>query len=220
MSLHILAVLLAALCLPAAARAQAANSYELVRGTTGHGSVVIQGTPGDQCTTPATTKTGDAADCPAISVFRFHTCQRAPFCLGGGPANGSVACTSPDVRAGLPDGIHNLRVSATDPSGHASPSAPCIAWRQETTPTARLLTAPTLTFSAGEPATFTCRVDAGAAAPCASPFTTPALTARPHRIEHPGFVARIIRFAIKRYGDVPVRTTLCQAPGTKRPGRC
>ncbi len=40
------------------------------------------------------------------------------------------------------------------------------------------------------------------------------------RVAHPGFIARIIRFTIKHYGDVPVRSALCQAPGAKRPGRC
>jgi len=40
------------------------------------------------------------------------------------------------------------------------------------------------------------------------------------RVSHPGFIARIIRFTIKRYHDVPVRTALCQAPDARKPTRC
>jgi hypothetical protein len=40
------------------------------------------------------------------------------------------------------------------------------------------------------------------------------------RVSHPGFVARIFRFTVKRLGDVPVREELCQSPGAKRPRRC
>jgi hypothetical protein len=40
------------------------------------------------------------------------------------------------------------------------------------------------------------------------------------RVAHPGFVARLFRFTVKRFGAVPVKTELCQPPGAARPGRC
>ena len=40
------------------------------------------------------------------------------------------------------------------------------------------------------------------------------------RVSHPGFVARIFRFTVKRLGDVPEREELCQPPGAKRPRGC
>jgi hypothetical protein len=40
------------------------------------------------------------------------------------------------------------------------------------------------------------------------------------RISHPDFITRLFRFTIKRLGEVPRRTELCQPPRAKRPGRC
>jgi hypothetical protein len=37
------------------------------------------------------------------------------------------------------------------------------------------------------------------------------------RVSHPAFIARIFRFTVKRFGGVPVRTDLCQAPHARRP---
>jgi hypothetical protein len=40
------------------------------------------------------------------------------------------------------------------------------------------------------------------------------------KISHTGLIARVFRFKVVRFGDVPKKTELCQAPGQKRPGRC
>jgi hypothetical protein len=40
------------------------------------------------------------------------------------------------------------------------------------------------------------------------------------RVSHRDFIARVIRFTIRRYHDLPVRTALCQAPGTAKPTDC
>jgi hypothetical protein len=40
------------------------------------------------------------------------------------------------------------------------------------------------------------------------------------RIAHRGYVARVFRFTVKRFGTVPRKAELCQAPGAARPGRC
>lgn len=39
------------------------------------------------------------------------------------------------------------------------------------------------------------------------------------RISRPGFVAKLVRFAIK-LGNPPVKAERCQAPGQARPGPC
>jgi hypothetical protein len=39
-------------------------------------------------------------------------------------------------------------------------------------------------------------------------------------VSHPGSVAKIFRFTVKRLGEIPVRNELCQPPGAKRPRRC
>ena len=40
------------------------------------------------------------------------------------------------------------------------------------------------------------------------------------RASAPGFVAKVRRFRMRARGLQPVRTSLCLAPGKKRPGRC
>jgi len=40
------------------------------------------------------------------------------------------------------------------------------------------------------------------------------------RVSRPSRVTRIVRFTMKRYSDVPVRSELCQAPDAARAGPC
>jgi hypothetical protein len=70
--LAVLAVCLAALLLPAAAHAQAANSYDVVRGVTGHG-IVRANTEAD-CESPAPTPQGTEVHCAIVSALDFDTC--------------------------------------------------------------------------------------------------------------------------------------------------
>ena len=112
-----------------------------------------------------------------------------------------AACPADGTRfAGLGDGTHEFSVRAVfrgafEPAGarHTSPVA-THRWTVDTTPPDTTITsgpldgstvvdvAPTLAFSAGEEVTFTCRIDAGEALPCTSPFTTPALAAGEHSV--------------------------------------
>src|SRR4051794_28775484 len=68
----VVVILLAACCLPATALAQADDSYDLVRGTTGHGKVIAPDTA--DCVTPAPTPQGTEAHCPIVDAFGFETC--------------------------------------------------------------------------------------------------------------------------------------------------
>lgn len=68
----VLAVLLAACCLPATARAQLTDNYDLTRGVTGHG-IVRANTEAD-CESPAATPQGAEVDCPIVSAFGFENC--------------------------------------------------------------------------------------------------------------------------------------------------
>ena len=102
------------------------------------------------------------------------------------------ACASGKAYVGLADGAHTFTVTATDQVGHAtSVSRTWVVDRfaPQTTITggpasgARINADPTFTFSASEPATFTCRVDNGTAAACTSPFSVTGLAEGQHTLE-------------------------------------
>ncbi len=105
-----------------------------------------------------------------------------------------TVCSSPLTLSALNQGPHTFDVRATDAAGNvgavASRSITVDTDAPQTTidsatssPTND--TTPTFTFSSSEPAgaTFECRVDAAAFAPCTSPFTTVALTPGSHTFE-------------------------------------
>jgi hypothetical protein len=94
-------------------------------------------------------------------------------------------CSSPHVWSAIPDGVHNLCVTATDASGLQSADPSCRRWEQETNPTAAIVNRPpnaTSSVNAGftytsnkasHPAdgstlSYECKLDAGAFAPCPS----------------------------------------------------
>jgi hypothetical protein len=111
-------------------------------------------------------------------------------------AGAFTACPATGRRFdGLSDGTHEFAVRAifrgsVEPQDARHPSATATHRRivDTTAPDTAITSgplggttivdvAPTLAFSASEDSTFTCRVDAGPAVPCSSPFTTPPLTA-------------------------------------------
>ncbi|MBA3541346.1 MAG: hypothetical protein H0T79_17170, partial [Deltaproteobacteria bacterium] len=121
------------------------------------------------------------------------------FVVGAGPATTTcqvdtatpVACTSPFTAPTLSNGAHTITVVATDTAGNTGSDAVTIT--VDTTPPTLVLVGPatptndptpTAMFSvtAGGPATLTCKVDSGAFAACASPFTTGTLTDGAHTI--------------------------------------
>jgi hypothetical protein len=105
-----------------------------------------------------------------------------------------AACTSPQTVAALADGDHTFEVRATDPAGNADPTPATRAFTVDTAapdtsvdsgPTGTT-TDPTPTFDLGATetgSTFECRLDGGAWAACATPFTTATLVDGPHTLE-------------------------------------
>src|SRR5919108_496835 len=100
-----------------------------------------------------------------------------------------TACASPQTYGGLGDGRHTFAVTATDGVGNVGPEA-ARSWTIETRPPVVTVTSgppspgnattATLAFSANEPATFECKLDGRAFAPCASPKTYRALARGRH----------------------------------------
>jgi hypothetical protein len=102
-----------------------------------------------------------------------------------------TACATPFATAALGDGPHTFEVRARDAAGNVDPTPATRTWIVDTAaPDTTLLTGPNgtvtsntgaFTFSSPEAsATFECRVDAGAFAPCGTPFTTAVLADGEH----------------------------------------
>jgi hypothetical protein len=102
-------------------------------------------------------------------------------------------CASPLTLPALPDGDHTLEIRAVDQAGNADPSPASSAFTIDTGapqttiesgPSGVIADAtPAFTFSADEPATFACRIDGGAYAPCTSPLTLSSLSDGDHVLE-------------------------------------
>jgi Ca2+-binding RTX toxin-like protein len=131
---------------------------------------------------------------PADTTVRLYT---NAACSGVATAQGSAgAFGSPGLAAAVADDpVTTFYGTATSIAGNVSPCSPALvtyvedSTAPETTidegPTgATTVTTPTFAFSSPDPsATFGCRVDFNAFAPCASPFTTVALTIGSHTFE-------------------------------------
>ncbi len=107
-----------------------------------------------------------------------------------------AACTSGAMFGPLTDGAHSFAVRAHDRAGNVDASPAIFAWSVDTsTPDTQLLTGPSgpqaattaqFTFfspDAGGGATFDCKLDAGAFAPCTSPRDLVALTEGNHTFQ-------------------------------------
>jgi hypothetical protein len=102
-------------------------------------------------------------------------------------------CASPFTSAILSEGNHSFEVRATDTAGNTDPSPASRAFNVDLTAPETDITSgpagptndptPTFGFSSSEPdSTFECSLDAGAFAPCPSPFRTPELTPGQHTL--------------------------------------
>ena len=108
---------------------------------------------------------------------------------------GFAPCSSPASYI-VAVGPHTFEVRAQDAAGNTDTTPAGRSWTVETPdtdPPETTITAgpsgptneptPTFEFTASEPATFQCRVDAASFAPCSSPLTTAALSQGPHTFE-------------------------------------
>lgn len=140
---------------------------------------------------PDTTLAPIPAVTSASPTFTFAAHSRARYDCA---LDGSVwqPCTSPFTVGPLTAGAHDLAVRATDPDGRVEPVPGAASFTVDATPaqtpelsgpTGLIATAtPTWTFPTPEAgATFQCRVDTAAWAPCASPWT-PTLSEGGHHV--------------------------------------
>ncbi|MBY5164137.1 carbohydrate binding domain-containing protein [Salsipaludibacter albus] len=132
--------------------------------------------------------TGDTTNTSA--TFTFSADEDATFtCRVDGGA--WEPCTSPTTHDDLAIGPHTFEVAAIDTAGNTDATPASRSWTvvdqtaPDTTiddgPTGEVTdTSATFTFSADEAATFACRLDDGAWAPCTSPVTLDGLSVGTH----------------------------------------
>ncbi|MCX5742545.1 MAG: Ig-like domain-containing protein, partial [Proteobacteria bacterium] len=108
-------------------------------------------------------------------------------------AGGNVPCVSPFTASTVADGAHTITVSATDAAGNTGTATTTSFTVDTVAPTVAITagpdngfpitdTTPTYTFTATGATGTTCKVDAGAATSCTSPFTSAALAAGAHTV--------------------------------------
>ena len=144
----------------------------------------VDGTPPAVSITaaPATASNSDS------STFEFVADEPATFeCKLDG--NAFLPCSSPRGYAGLPNGSHAFAVRATDAAGNTGPgathtwtvdtAAPAVAISQKPANPSRD-NSPSFAFAANEAASFECKLDGAALAPCSSPKAYAALADGSH----------------------------------------
>jgi hypothetical protein len=146
-------------------------------------SVIVDGTA------PTTAITGYPSNPSNVESpsFGFTSSESATFeCKLDGAA--FAPCASPTGYTALADGAHTFRVRATDIAGNTGPETTPYAWTIDTiVPTASITlkppsstNSPTFAFIASENSSFSCRLDGGGFAPCASPTGYSNLADGPH----------------------------------------
>jgi concanavalin A-like lectin/glucanase superfamily protein len=103
---------------------------------------------------------------------------------------GFTTCTSPFTASALPDGMHVFAVRVRDAVGNVDPTPATRSWSVDRVPPDTTITSgPTgttpsmsagFTFTATEPATFECSLDAAPFAACTSPYEAQNLAQGPH----------------------------------------
>ena len=163
----------------------------LVRATDGAGNVGAASYSWTIDTSPPTTSITAKPSNPSnleSPSFQFAASESATFeCKLDGAAFAS--CATPKSYTALADGAHAFHVRATDRAGNPGPEA-IYTWSIDTAvPTATITlkpssasntNSPTFAFIASESGTFTCRLDGGSFASCASPATYSSLADGPH----------------------------------------
>lgn len=146
---------------------------------------------GGDLTPPQTTiDSGPSGTTTATTAsFTFSANEPSTFaCSLDGAAFG--ACTSPKSYTGLAGGSHTFAVRATDTAGNVDSTPASQSWTIDTAVPDTTITAgpsgltnqttASFSFSATEPATFECQVDAGSWTECTSPRSLTALSDGSH----------------------------------------
>jgi hypothetical protein len=163
----------------------------LVRATDGAGNVGAASYSWTIDTSPPTTSITAKPSNPSnveSPSFQFAASESATFeCKIDSAAFAS--CATPKSYTALADGAHTFRVKATDRAGNPGPEA-TYTWSIDTAVPTTTITlkpssssntnSPTFAFIASESGTFTCRLDGGSFAPCASPTAYSSLADGPH----------------------------------------
>jgi hypothetical protein len=128
----------------------------------------------------------------ATPSFEFQSTKPGSTFACALDGNAAVACVSPFQTAALADGAHTFTVTATDALDHPDPTPATRSFTLDTTAPQTTLGAgpgpltddrtPEFHFTSEPGATFSCKIDGGAAAPCVSPFTAPPLGEGAHTV--------------------------------------
>ncbi|MCA9677604.1 MAG: Ig-like domain repeat protein [Kofleriaceae bacterium] len=156
-----------------------------------HGSASRAFTVDTVAPTVAITGGPSGATSDATPTFAFTTAGAPTSTTCRVDAGAYAACASPYTTAALADGAHSVTVQVADAAGNTGTATR--AFTVDTVgPTVTIIAGPsgatndptpTFTFTtAGAPTSTTCRIDAGAAAACASPYTTAALADGAHTV--------------------------------------
>ena len=137
-------------------------------------------------------------------------------------------CGSPRTYTGLLDGLHTFQVRARDAAGNIDPTPATYDWTVDrTAPSATIISGPptptnattaSFTFTSNDPsATFQCRLDGAAFAPCVSPVTYTGLangnrTFRVRAIDPAGNVGATVIYTWN-VDTTPPNTTITGNPG-------
>lgn len=178
-----------------AAVAVQADGRILVAGYSGSDFAVAR-YEGPDTTAPETTidsgPSGATSD--STPTFDFSSSEQESSFECRVDAGAFAPCSSPHTTAALAEGAHAFEVRATDPAGNTDESPASrtfmldIAAPDTTIDSGPSGTTadntPTFGFSSSESdSSFECRLDAGAFAPCSSPYTTAALADGAHTFE-------------------------------------
>jgi hypothetical protein len=163
--------------------------------------ITVASSPAADTTAPETTIGSGPAGTTSNSTptFAFSSSEEASAFECRIDSGAWVDCTSPWTTAALDEGPHSVSVRATDAAGNTDATPATRSFTVTTAPASDITppdttissgpdaatndNTPTFDFAATEPGSaFSCQVDFGATAECASPWTTPALPDGRHRV--------------------------------------
>jgi hypothetical protein len=157
-------------------------------GLTNTVTITVDNTP------PETTITSAPTDAAQAATFQFGASESGGTFECALDGSAFAACTSPVFYTALAAGQHTFQVRAADPLGNVDQTPASFTWTvvDTTKPETALDSGPsgtvatssgTFAFSASEPSTFECSLDAAAFAACTSPATFSGLASSSHTLQ-------------------------------------